>query len=158
MAGHKGQHMLIELGSVSRRWEAGEVYDESRDEPSESDLDQMQRTWNANHGPLLDHIAAADGISETALDQQPGHGLKRTYTYGAGINAPLDALTLKGCIESEISDLAEYCVRLLRVKRVHELPDFHKKLHKLQRSSALHLTWRRENDLREKPGEAVFLA
>ena len=75
----------------------------------------------------------------------------------AGINAPLHALTLRGDIESEIYDLAEYCVELLRVNTVHKLPGFNTNLHKLQTSGALHLTWRVENDLREKPGDVTFL-
>ena len=141
--------------SVWRRWEAGEVYDESRDEPSESDLDQMWRTWSGNHGQFVRHIAAAEAIHEKAQGQQPEHSLKRTYTYAASINAGLHALELKGAIESEIFDLAEYCLGLLRVNTVHKLPGFDKQLHTLQSSCALHLTWRVENDLREKPGYSL---
>jgi hypothetical protein len=141
--------------AVESQHAAGKLFLNSRERPSEDDLEQLRKTWCNAHSKHLANLGRALAIDEDASRVAPPHAQWRlVHAWASDISAENNMLIFHGLQESDIFDLAEYlCSYLVQVKQTHRCRSWNRKVHKVQRPEALHFSFRGRVYFMRKPDD-----
>jgi hypothetical protein len=138
---------------VEGHWARGILYLNSRDAPSDEDLQQTRRSWENGHREWQWRRERTNMIAATPPIPNVDR-LRPMHAFATQIVDSLDAVIMKLHTESEPADLAMYLTSfLVQVEGLapNRCVGWNKKVHKVRSDSSLHVTWRRRNRFALRP-------